>query len=346
MTKASDVGGDWGAATEQMNTLLKEQVKRNAIDHTDPDRADDGAPVVASNEKFPDDYRQCLPLLRERQEAFDRIPSNRENRSKRMQASKDLERLKAHVFAIQQGNRAPVVSMNTVRAAEFNHNTTAPTQRELEINRLRLVRKLVLDLKDDVFAPILRHSLSRLPKEHKNIARNPREVLLADSGCRDQLHVLLVAAGDAQTKKLELFNVTNISDRKAELKQCLDGSKDADEVEAIQAELVKLRSPEAEHIAILRRREVTPLVEFANEVSSAFLKWAIGSLESCHAEAVRFEESVFADLSLPREETIISRRYKQAIAELRQLQTPLRVLGWFGMPSLTHVAEQHEQATK
>ena len=202
------------------------------------------------------------------------------------------------------------------------------------------MKNLVINKRQDVFTPILNKSLSRLPSNHKTIARTPLEVFLADANCRDRLHFLLASAADAQIKKLQLFPVTNISDRIAELIQKIDGSLDADEIEPIQAELVKLRSPEAEDIATLRRREITPVREFAEKAASLFREWVIKSLEGIHAESIRHEKQMFADLSLPWEETVISRRYKQAITEIRQLNTVEATLRWFGIPSLIHTAEQ------
>jgi hypothetical protein len=342
MTTTADVTNEWGGIPKQLHDFTAEQVKRNTVGGEGPiDYKATVADGVAAIEKQLTSDINAMYALRRKIEAT--VTKTRGEARVKVAV---YERIGKHIFEMQQGNRAPVIDMNALRHAERNHNSNAATKRELEINRLKLVRMIILEEQEDVFTPILIKSLSRLPKEHKNIARTPREVLLADSGCRDQLHGLLSAAADAQTKKLELFPVTNIQDRITELKQQIDGSKDADEIEQVQAELVKLRSPEAEHIAILRRREVTPLAEFAQQVADTFINWAIKSLEGCHAEGVRHEKQMFADLSFPWEETVISRRYTQAIAEVKQLNTPLKVLNWFGMPSLTHVAEQLEQATK
>ena len=255
------------------------------------------------------------------------------------------ERIGKHIFESQQGHRAPVVDGNAMRVAQALHNSSASAKRALEIERLKLVRLSVGDVGEDVFAPILAESVSRLPKVHKNICRTPRETLLADSNCREHLNVLLKLAADAEIEKLQLFPLTNVADRIAELKQCLDSNIHTDGVDEIQAELNKLRAPEADDIATRHRRKVTAKREAAQDFANRLVAWAIRSLEAMHAEALAFERAMFSDLHLSPEETVVSRRFRQVIGELRQLQTPLRVLNWFGMPSLTHVAEQLESAT-
>ena len=128
------------------------------------------------------------------------------------------ERIGKHIFESQQGHRAPVVDSNAMRVAQAFHNSSASAKRALEIERLKLVRLIVGDVGEDVFAPILAESVSRLPKVHRNICRTPRETLLADSNCREQLNMLLKLAADAQIEKLQLFPLTNVADRIAELK--------------------------------------------------------------------------------------------------------------------------------
>lgn len=255
-----------------------------------------------------------------------------------------IQHIRKRIFASQQGVAAPAANINQAVHAEQRQRLTGEGKRRLEAGRLNVVLMVLTEMKDDVFEPIYNSSLGRLPEDARNISRTPREVLLAHAETREQLNAILVTAAMAQIAKLDAFNVVNRRDRIGELKTALEGETSHDVITKIQAELAALRAPEAEDISARRNREVTEKRQFAEKTAQNFQKWAIASLEAMHAEAVEFEQQMFGDLHLPHEETVISRRFKQAIAELRGLSTPEQFLRWFGMPSLTHVAEQLERA--
>lgn len=342
MTKTEDV---WGGTVveKQIHDSTAERLQRgHRTGGTSPAdfKAEIAVAIEAVEQRLNNDFNAMIRLRAEIEAT--QAKTIAEQRVK----AEVMKRVGRHIFEMQQGQRTIVTDGNKARFAEMRHNVTAEDKRRLEIGRLTLVVAIVNDSKEDLFAGILAASLARLPEVHKNISRTPRECLLAHVEACNQLNVLLAATAKAKIATLEAFNITNVRDRIVELKTALDGvggEMSSEVIATIQSELATLRTPEAEDIAARRKREVTVERQFAESFARNFQTWAIAALDSLRAEAVEFERKMFADLHLPPEETVVSRRFKLAMAELRGLGTPEQVLRWFGMPSLTYVAEQLEQ---
>ncbi|MEK7781969.1 MAG: hypothetical protein AAB370_10770 [Verrucomicrobiota bacterium] len=252
MTKTEDV---WeGTVVEkQIHDSTRERMQRQSVDDTHQVPANYSANLEAAlaaiEKQLTGDMNAMHALRREIEEA----PASTKAEARIKTAI--YERVGKHIADLQQGARAPVVDNNSVRLGARAHTANAENKRELEINRLKIVRALALK-GEDIFAPVLATAVARLPQGYKVISMPPRDALLADKTTRDQLVMMAAFAAAYQIKQLEVFKITNIRDRLDELQMAISGETSPEVVAEIQAELQTLRAPEAEDIANRNRRVV------------------------------------------------------------------------------------------
>jgi hypothetical protein len=326
MTKVEDT---WGGEVQRQNSVFVTDTINRRTEADKELGGDASAPKFPDeNETFPDDFGKSLEILKERSTVFEAIPENRENRAARWKARAALDRIKAHVFNIQQSPAAPNTHDATDIARAEMSKRDAPSRRVARIAALRRART-----PERLFAPE-----KITPTECPNpMAVSAREWLLSFETIRKHIASARYWAIDAELYELEHFEWIYPEAGQKELREEIaSAGTDTELLAKLTQKLAMMKSAEGANTRSVFRSERSKKNADFEKSARVLIAATVDALKQMRAEAVVQENAWLDAFGLPPEPTALSRRYVTPLKEFQADRHPSKEwpLPWFGIKDI------------
>lgn len=318
---------EWGGLTGQLHEVTGERVKANTIGGSnlrDDDDESDATRTQPSNQEaevLPSGLKESFALLKTVQDEYDQAARNVRNKDGRQKArviEKRLDRIKAHVFRMQQGSAVvPPMDANQ-QAKEVARRNAAPQHRDERIAHL----KQLLETNSPAVLPAQENVPVFDGMTPHRLATSPRGLALLSEHVKCEITDCVRAFREYEILRLEMEVHLDPVLAEELARRKISQAKTPDEINAARTEYTQAtegRKGQAGAEAKDSARQMLLRAGHAPKAALIELFQAVEVALSSELYAAKFiEGEFFMQFGMRWQQTKVSERIAKALAEVNQ----------------------------